>query len=156
MAPRPCHSKQEGQRQEKDGTAELWFEEEVREVSEGTTPDNHSTLPPPPGYLPPGVESLEQWGETEILHGKVCKGRSYRDVAGSTEATDVRYLKFVRAQKEPGPFLLDFQKYVEAFAAAHDRPCRPGTSIPRRFVNRASKGPGGGGASKGPGGGGSA
>ena len=87
--------------------------------------------------LPPGVESLEQWGRTLVSFGQYKNKHSYYEIASDASFWD--YKKWVRSHIKPGTSkgaALDFASYLRAYDREHGRsqlPVFPGTSIPRQY-----------------------
>jgi hypothetical protein len=83
--------------------------------------------------FPPGVESLEQWGETVVRYGRRMVGKTYQELLGEEFAW---YRKYVLDQKDAGPGLADFQAFLIRAGAntmkgtVTSEPI-PGTSVPR-------------------------
>ena len=83
--------------------------------------------------FPPGVESLEKWGETVVRYGRRMVGKTYQELLGEEFAW---YRKYVLDQEDAGPGLADFQAFLIR-AGANTIPGTvtsepiPGTSEPR-------------------------
>ena len=87
--------------------------------------------------LPPGVDTLSQWGKTLVSFGQYKGKYSYYEIASGSSFWD--YKKWVRTHIKPGTSkgaALDFAAYLRAYDKEHGRsqlPVFPGTSIPRQF-----------------------
>lgn len=57
--------------------------------------------------LPRNVQSVLQWGEALVMHGKKYSGKKYKEAA-----KDMQYVTWCRSQKEPSPALRDFVNYT--------------------------------------------
>ncbi|CAK9058881.1 unnamed protein product [Durusdinium trenchii] len=90
-----------------------------------------------PVDLPPGVDSLTQWGRTMMSFGQYKGKYCYHEIASGASFWD--YKKWVRTHIKPGASkgaALDFASYLRAYDKEHGRsqlPVFPGTSIPRQF-----------------------
>ena len=107
-------------------------------VAEMSTPmPLGSRLIPETAVLPPGVASLQDWGEYKVAFGKYKKIKTYREIyeVVTEEARD--YRKYLFSHYESGsPQLRDLVHYLRAMGYGRDQqvytgPVIPGTSITR-------------------------
>ena len=90
-----------------------------------------------PVDLPPGVDSLSQWGRTMMSFGQYKGKYCYHEIASGASFWD--YKKWVRTHVKPGSSkgaALDFAAYLRAYDKEHgcsQLPVFPGTSIPRQY-----------------------
>jgi len=92
--------------------------------------------------FPPGISSMEEWGETVVKIGRAVRDRTYVELLGKEFAD---YRKYVLAQRHPGGALRDFKAFIiRSSVAGHGvETCSepiPGTAGPR--YRRPASGPG--------------
>ena len=85
--------------------------------------------------LPPGVASVHQWGEYLVAFGKYAKKKKYVEILTGTADEFVSYRKYLLSHYNAGSAQLrDLVNYMKACGfkdETDDRPCIPGTHIPR-------------------------
>ena len=93
-----------------------------------------------PADLPPGVESVKQWGQTLITFGRKHKGESYDEVVSNQK--NEQYIAWV-CNHAKGGALRDFLDYIEHVQPQGQRGSRhfiPGTKTIRTFkINQSEK-----------------
>lgn len=105
-------------------------------------------VPPMPSYdgtghemhvspLPAGISSLGQWGDNLVTFGKYAKKKRYHEILYGTADEFVSYRKYLLSNYNSGSALLrDLVNYMKASGFTHeadDRPCIPGTHVPRSY-----------------------
>ena len=105
-------------------------------------------VPPMPSYdstghemhlspLPTGISSLRQWGDNLVTFGKYAKKKRYHEILNGTADEFVSYRKYLLSHYESGSALLrDLVNFMKASGFTHesdDRPCIPGTHVPRSY-----------------------
>ena len=81
--------------------------------------------------FPPGINSLEEWGETVVTFG-IKKDLNYAELLADEH---IGYRKFVMAQKDPNAKLRDLKNFFERAGCWQKLPESdpiPGTTTPRR------------------------
>ena len=85
--------------------------------------------------FPPGIETLEKWGETVVVQRNLkVHGRTFQEVLEWAEFSS--YRKYVLDHKNPGPVLADLKAFLICAGADNmkglvtSEPI-PGTSVPR-------------------------
>jgi hypothetical protein len=84
--------------------------------------------------FPPGIETLEKWGETVVPPGLKVSGRTFKEVLECEEFAS--YRETVLEYKNPGPVLADLKAFLICAGADNmkglvtSEPI-PGTSVPR-------------------------
>ena len=84
--------------------------------------------------FPPGIQTLEKWGETVVPRGLKVTGRTFKEVLEWEEFAS--YRKTVLEYKNPGPVLADLKAYLICAGANNmkglvtSEPI-PGTLVPR-------------------------
>ena len=90
--------------------------------------------------LPPGLNSLEDWGRSILDTGKFQKEQlTYEEIASSPEKSKQAYCSWLLAQRERQDFnvqLKDFIQYLiamEKTVKTSTSMCYPGSTIPRKM-----------------------
>ena len=89
----------------------------------------------PEALLPPGISSLDQWGQCYMSFGKFKDVKTYREVFESKDESLAGYRKFCLSHCESGsPGLKDFVHYMNSRGVEDsDQSIIPGSGIRRSF-----------------------